>query len=61
MCNAPGRRPGEAFALRWRDLDLKVGAVTVQRAVMGKGKARTFGPPKNPQSRRRVPLDDALR
>ena len=57
-----GLRPGEACALRWTDVDLERGAITVQRAVTrGEGGAAVLAEPKTAKSRRTVPLLGGLR
>jgi integrase len=57
-----GLRPGEAFALRWEDVDLEAARVTVQR-TLPKRRQRdpvTFEEPKTARSRRQVPLPPTL-
>jgi integrase len=52
-----GLRPGEYLALRWPDVDLKAGTVTVRRAlVRRKDGSWGFEEPKTARSRRTVPL-----
>lgn len=52
-----GLRPGEACALRWSDLDLVKGRLTVSRAVtQGKDGERVTDHPKTSKSRRTIPL-----
>lgn len=51
-----GLRPGEALALRWSDVDLAAGTLSVQRAVTGRDNDRRFVQPKTPRSRRAVPI-----
>lgn len=54
-------RSGEVRALRWRDLDLTTGAVTVaQTATRTSTGLATVGPPKTEHSARRIPLSDDL-
>lgn len=48
-------RQGEILALRWRDVGLTAGIVTVS-ATLTRGKDRHRAPPKTERSRRRVPL-----
>jgi integrase len=48
-----GMRRGELLGLRWSDLDLEVGTVSVKRSLDVDG---TFKEPKNQTSRRTVPL-----
>jgi integrase len=62
---SPGLRQGEIFGLRWRDLDLDVGRLSVkQQLVEGKGGVR-FHPPKSKAGFRTLDLTpatvDALR
>lgn len=52
-----GLRPGEALALRWRDVDFQMRAIKVTRAWNYHG---GFQEPKTTTSRRAVPLIDAL-
>jgi integrase len=47
-----GMRSGELRGLRWQDVDLDAGTLTVNQVVTRHG----FGPPKTPQSRRLLPL-----
>jgi len=57
-----GLRPGEACALRWTDLDLVNGTVSVQRAVTrGQGGSAILAEPKTTKSRRTVPMLCGLR
>ena len=51
-----GLRRGEIFGLRWRDVDLKGGSLSVQQAVEVTRQGLAFKPPKTPKSRRMVPL-----
>lgn len=54
---ATGMRPGEYLALRWTDVDLKKGIVTVQRALSRvKGEGYLYAEPKTSRSRRSIPL-----
>lgn len=55
-----GMRPGEALALRWCDVDLRAGTVTITRALSGRGKDYRFEEPKTPKSRRRVRLPKSV-
>jgi integrase len=63
-----GCRSGELLALRWTDLDLDTGTLTVARSLAwvpgaekGYGKARAiFGPPKSESSRRTLELPSEL-
>lgn len=57
---ATSMRPGEALALRWRDVDFDAGMVVVRRApVTFKGK-HVFAEPKTARSRRTIPLPPSL-
>ena len=57
-----GLRPGEACALRWADVDLERGTISVQRAVTrGTGGEAVLAEPKTTKSRRTVPLLGGLR
>jgi integrase len=51
-----GLRRGEIFGLRWRDVDLKGGSLSVQQTVEVTRHGLAFKPPKTPKSRRLVPL-----
>jgi integrase len=56
---ATGLRPSEYFGLKWSDIDLKHGFVTVQRSLIWRSYKSGdwyFGEPKTPRSRRRIPL-----
>lgn len=56
---ATGLRPSEYFGLKWSDVDLEHGVVTVQRSLIWrsyKSEDWYFGEPKTPRSRRRIPL-----
>ena len=56
-----GMRPEEYLSIRWSDLDLKKGLVTVQRALIWrKGGGYKFDPPKTQKSRRSIPLPSNL-
>ncbi len=57
-----GLRPGEACGLRWEDVDLAYGRLTVQRTVTkGKSSDGLLAEPKTTRSRRTVPLLGGLR
>ncbi|HLG51624.1 MAG TPA: site-specific integrase, partial [Chloroflexota bacterium] len=57
---ATGLRQGELLGLRWQDLDLAAGTLTVQQTLEAAGTAPRFGTPKTPTSRRTVPLPSGL-
>lgn len=60
-----GLRRGEALALRWSDVDLNAGRLSVRQTLSYVGTRATFSDPKTARSRRSVPLPsetvDALR
>lgn len=62
---ATGARQGELFGLRWSDVDLAAGSLTIRRTLIEANGELSFGEPKTPRSRRRVELPayavDALR
>jgi integrase len=53
-----GMRPEEYLGLKWSDIDLKAGTVTVQRTLVWKRWKNEcyFGEPKTARSRRTIPL-----
>jgi integrase len=52
-----GLRLGEALALRWSDVDLTEGQVTIRRAIQRqRGAGLVFVEPKSARSRRTVPI-----
>jgi len=51
-----GMRSGELRGLRWRDLDLDAGTLTVANVITTAGGKLVHGPPKTEQSRRVLPL-----
>jgi integrase len=55
-----GMRQGELLGLRWRDVDLAIGAITVQRSLSRLGSEVTFKEPKTPRSRRLVAIPPRL-
>ena len=52
-----GMRRGELAGLRWDDLDLTTGTVTVTTTRVAVGATVVEGPPKSARSRRMLPLD----
>lgn len=60
---ATGLRPSEYLGLKWPDVDLEQGLVTVQRSLIWRSYKSGdwyFGEPKTPRSRRRIPLPDSV-
>jgi integrase len=60
---ATGLRPSEYFGLKWSDIDLEKGVVTVQRSLIWRSYKSGdwyFGEPKTPRSRRRIPLPTSV-
>jgi integrase len=53
---ATGMRPSEYLALRWEDVNLKGGTVTVRRVVVQRVSPWIYQEPKTPQSRRTLHL-----
>lgn len=51
-----GMRRGEIFALRWEDVDLIAGTVTVSQSVTTAGGKVIWGKPKTASSLRKIPL-----
>lgn len=52
-----GLRQGEALGLKWRDVDLDAGVLTIERTLVREpGKGLVFGTPKSKASRRLVAL-----
>jgi integrase len=52
-----GFRRGELLGLRWTDLDLETGQVSVKSTRVRAGKQVVTGPPKTPRRRRTIGLD----
>ena len=52
-----GLRKGELLGLKWTDLDLDGGTLSVHRSLKVTDHALDFGPTKNKASRRSVPLN----
>jgi integrase len=58
---ATGCRPGESQALKWADLNLQVGVVTIQRNLVRLAKSVwQFGEPKTASGRRTIPLSRGM-
>jgi len=53
---AAGLRRGEVLGLRWDDLDLRAGTLSVQQTLEATKHGLSLKPPKTPKSRRMVPL-----
>lgn len=60
-----GMRPGEYLGLKWQDVDLKKGTITVQRTLVKTKDGFQLDEPKTDRSRRTIPIPasvvDALR
>jgi integrase len=52
-----GMRRGEVLGLRWKDIDIERGLVSIRQTVLNVGGARVFSTPKTARSRRVVALD----
>jgi integrase len=52
-----GLRQGEPLGLKWTDVDLDAGKLSVHRSLKITENGLGFGPPKNKASRRGVPLN----
>jgi integrase len=57
---ATGCRPGESQALKWGDLNLQAGTVTIQRNLVRLDKQWQFGEPKTASGRRTIPLSPGM-
>lgn len=57
---ATGMRRGEVAGLRWSDIDLAKGELTVSGIVVRVAGALSWTAPKTDRSRRRIPLPDGL-
>jgi integrase len=55
-----GMRAGELMGLRWKDVDLLTGTVSVQQTFYRLGRQQLFGKPKSEKSRRIVVLPPIL-
>ena len=56
LCLACGLRRGEVLGLKWEDLDIEAGTLTVHRAWTENGKGLLLTAPKTAKSRRTVPI-----
>ena len=60
-----GMRRGEVLGLRWSDVDVDAGNLSVEQTLTAPNRQLILGPPKTAKSRRRIALDprsiDALR
>jgi integrase len=52
-----GMRRGEALGLRWEDVDLEAGRLSVRRALIPNGKVVNVSEPKTARGRRSIALD----
>lgn len=52
-----GLRQGELLGLKWTDIDLDAGKLSVRRSLKVTEDGLGFGPPKNSASRRSIPLN----
>ena len=55
-----GLRQGELLGLRWSDVDLEAGKLSVKRSLKVTADGQAFGAPKNQASRRSVPLNKTV-
>ena len=58
-----GLRPSEYFGLKWSDIDMERGLLTVQRSIIWRSYKSGdwyFGEPKTPRSSRRIPLSASV-
>lgn len=51
-----GLRRGELLGLKWRDIDLKKGVITVRRSLIRTRQGLIFSEPKTEKSRRTIPI-----
>lgn len=56
---ALGLRRGELLGMRWSDIDLEAGMLTIRQARVQAGKKTVLGDPKTERGRRTVPLHPA--
>lgn len=56
-----GMRRGEALGLRWSDVNLDAGHVSISQTLTTAGSQLVFGPTKSAWSRRRLALDEGTR
>jgi integrase len=65
LLGTTGMRRGEVLGLRWTDIDLDGGNLSVEQTLTAPNRQLILGPPKTAKSRRRIALDprsiDALR
>lgn len=54
-----GARRGELLGLRWSDVDLEKGTVSIRRSLVSIGYRVEFSEPKTPRSRRTITIDPA--
>jgi integrase len=57
LAAATGMRRGELLGLRWRDVDLEGGRLSIRQQVTRQADAWGFGPPKSAKSKRSLDLD----
>lgn len=55
-----GLRQGELLGLRWSEVDLEAGKLSVARSLKVTADGLAFGAPKNQASRRSVPLNKTV-
>ena len=60
LCLYTGLRVGELIALRWQDVDLKKGLITVSRSCHDVSGGIVFDDPKTATSRREIPIPRQL-
>lgn len=60
LCPYTGLRVGELIALRWQDVDLKKGLITVNRSCHDAIGGIVFDDPKTATSRREIPIPRQL-